>query len=450
MAIRNFWVWLHRWTGLAMAGFLIIVGVTGSLLAFMPELNHLLAPQFYPGPRAGQTLSLSALARRAEALAPAGRVTQIVIAQPGSARVSMEPRPLPLLPDYSAVYADPIVGDEFVLGVQPEPPPLGFDHLYIDPATGTELGRLDKEPPLSTGAGVMPFVDRLHFRLAMGEWGGWILGVVAAIWTLDCVNGLYLTLPASAARANRKSWWTRWKPSWLVKFSGSFYRANFDLHRAFGLWMFAVLLLFAWSSVYFNMRDIYNPVMRALSDFDAPAPMAHGKAMGAMAHKPANEPMSWERALAVGEALMTEQAHAGGFTVDWPYRLTYQETQNSFSYAVHSSRDIGLKYGRTSVAFDASTGAFRSLRVPTGAHSGNTFTTWIVEMHVANLFGLWFRIFVCALGLGIAMLSITGVYIWWKKRAARIAASASRTRVASGGRAPALPVFGRAFFDRAQ
>jgi len=443
---RTFWVWLHRWSGLVMAGFLIVVATTGSLLAFLPELNQLLAPQIYPGPRDGQVLSLAELAKRAEAAAPAARATQVVMIQPGTARVVMEPRPLPLVPDYSVIYADPATGDEFVLGVQAEPSPLGFDHLYLDPVSGAELGRLAKEPPLTSGPGVMPFVDRLHFRLALGEWGGWILGVVAVIWTLDCLNGLYLTLPASAGKPGGKSWLARWKPAWLVKVSGSFYRVNFDLHRAFGLWTFAVLMLFGWSSVYFNMRDVYTPVMRAVSDFDAPAPMALGKAAGDHKRKPARAPMSWERAQAVGESLMAEQAREAGFTIERPYRLTYQEAQNSYSYAVHSSRDIGLKYGRTSVTFDAATGVMKSLRLPTGQHSGNTFTTWIVEMHVANLFGLWFRIFVCVLGLGIAMLSVTGVYIWWKKRAARRASVGARAPLGRLTVPGVLAGFSRGFF----
>jgi uncharacterized iron-regulated membrane protein len=29
------------------------------------------------------------------------------------------------------------------------------------------------------------------------------------------------------------------------------------------------------------------------------------------------------------------------------------------------------------------------------------------------------KVFVCAMGLAIATLSATGVYIWWKKREAR-------------------------------
>jgi uncharacterized iron-regulated membrane protein len=45
---RYFWVLLHRYAGLAMAGFLIIVGLTGSLLAFFTELEQLINPHWYP------------------------------------------------------------------------------------------------------------------------------------------------------------------------------------------------------------------------------------------------------------------------------------------------------------------------------------------------------------------------------------------------------------------
>ena len=45
--MRRICLWIHRYTGLVMAGFLIIAGFTGSLLAFHDELdnvfNHQLA-----------------------------------------------------------------------------------------------------------------------------------------------------------------------------------------------------------------------------------------------------------------------------------------------------------------------------------------------------------------------------------------------------------------------
>src|SRR5208283_389698 len=73
-----------------------------------------------------------------------------------------------------------------------------------------------------------------------------------------------------------------------------------------------------------------------------------------------------------------------------------------------------------SINFDADTGALRSLNLPTGQHSGNTISAWLYALHMADVFGLPYRIFVCVLGLVIAMLSVTGVYIWWKKRKARL------------------------------
>ena len=46
----------------------------------------------------------------------------------------------------------------------------------------------------------MPFIYSLHFKLALGMTGFWIMGIVALVWTLDCFVGFYLTLPAGMQR----------------------------------------------------------------------------------------------------------------------------------------------------------------------------------------------------------------------------------------------------------
>ncbi len=51
--IRRCLVFNHRWAGLAMTAFLVLVGITGSLLAFYSELDHLVAPYLFATPRPG-------------------------------------------------------------------------------------------------------------------------------------------------------------------------------------------------------------------------------------------------------------------------------------------------------------------------------------------------------------------------------------------------------------
>ncbi|WP_018268041.1 PepSY-associated TM helix domain-containing protein [Methylosinus sp. LW4] len=385
---RAVFVLVHRWVGLSMAGFLILVGLTGALLAFLPELNHWLSPRLFPGGSAGVALDASALALRAEALVPEARVQSVFFNGMGSATIRIEARP--------------------------GAPPLEFDQLFLGEGSGEELGRRSTRG-LPDGANtILPFVYRLHYALALGEPGGWILGLVAIAWTLDCFVGFYLTLP-SPGGAHKRGFLERWKPSWLVKFRASFYRVNFDLHRAGGLWLWAALFVFAWSSVFMNMNAFYMSVTELLFDFERPIwalpapPLSHAD----------RAPLGWREAQAIGARLMDEQAQANGFTVDRQVALAAERSEGRYRYSAHSSLDIGEKYGSTSVYFDACSGALLSLDAPSGRRSGNTLTTWLMELHMANVFGPPYRIFVGLLGVFIAILSLTGVTIWWKKRRAR-------------------------------
>jgi uncharacterized iron-regulated membrane protein len=154
--IRHFFVWLHRWVGLAMAGFLVVVGLTGSLLAFLPELGHALAPQLYPGAH-GPTLEAAALARHAESLFPQARANTVYLGNPGTAHIGIE--------------------------ALPGAAPLGFNRLVLDAVTGEELGRLERGALPTALEEIMPFVYSLHYQLAMGPTGEWILGIIASLRT---------------------------------------------------------------------------------------------------------------------------------------------------------------------------------------------------------------------------------------------------------------------------
>lgn len=384
--MRKAFVWLHRWIGLSMAGFLTIVGLTGSILPFWGEINHWLTPELYPGPQQGAGMDIAALARRAESIVPEAHAASVSLAYPGSAAILMQPRE----------------------GV----PRLDFEFLHLDPVDGHERGRVTWHYLPRRQSDIMPFIYGIHMYLAAPGVGDWILGIVALMWTADCFVAFYLTLPPFAEHS-RKSFSARWKPSWTVKLKSSFYRVNFDLHRAGGLWLWAFLLIFAWSSVYFTLPTIYTGITSFLFDYVDANATPTASAVNAA------PPMSWEHAQTTGERLISAEGQKKSFVIDRPIALSYLAEEGLYEYRVHSSRDVGDNGGATAVLFDARSGEIRAFRSPSGERTGNTITTWLVALHTANVFGLPYRIFVSAFGLLAVLLSITGVYIWWNKRHAR-------------------------------
>jgi uncharacterized iron-regulated membrane protein len=174
-----------------------------------------------------------------------------------------------------------------------------------------------------------------------------------------------------------------------------------------------LLLVFAVSGFAFNLPRSYAGFLDRITDYDdiqarteLPAPLV-------------DPPVGWSRALALGQDYMAEQARVQGFTVNRPAALIYRRQLGAYFYRVHSSRDPG-RSGTTTVGIDATTGALTGVQIPTGHRTGNTLTTWIKALHTAMVFGWPWKAVVTGMGLVVAMLSVTGVLIWWRKRRARM------------------------------
>jgi len=402
---RRHWVLVHRYAGLYMAFFLAVAGLTGSLIAFSHEIQEAIDPPPKVAPQAGLPLGPFELRDRAQAIVPQGRVNWLQLyRKPDAAYVArFEAR------------TDPATGKPFAA-----PMPV----LTLDPYTGAELSRVNEPDSLwpITRHNLINVVVALHYRLAVpGSIGVWLFGAAALVWTIDCFVSVYLTFPLSLrrrasaeARPARRSWWARWKPAWLVKWPGSAYRINFDLHRAGGLWAWLMLLVLAWSSVGFNLNEqVYTPVMKAV--LQMPDPFGDLPTLDPPQAEPA---LAWRDAHAIGQRLMAEQARLHAFSVEREDALMYFADKGVFLYSVRSSRDLMDEGGGTYVLFDSRSGKFAGLIVPTGQQLGLTINSWIFVLHMAMVWGLPFKLFVCLMGLTVAMLSLTGVYLWLTKRRA--------------------------------
>lgn len=387
--IRPFWVLVHRYAGLVMAIFLIVIGLTGSLLAFFNELESALNPQFPQSNPTGMRLEPLTLIETAERIDSAISVDAVWLSEK-AATVTVSPR--------TAVE-------------------IAYDQLIFNPYT-SELLCKRQWGDLSQGLqNLMPFVYKLHYELALGEVGVWILGITALVWTLDCFVGVYLTLPP--ARTHRsavrppatKTFWQRWKPAWRIKGSASKTRISFDLHRAGGLWLWLALLVFAWSSVYMNLGDFYSAVMKSVSEYhqpwsdfpDLPEPVKQPQ-------------ITWRQAQAIAQTELNRLTREQGIMIDAPSGFWINRAKGLYVYDVRSSADIQDHGGNTRVVIDANTGEVKQVLLPTGQYAGNTVTSWLLALHTANVWGMPYKIFVCVLGLAIVMLSVTGVVIWLKKR----------------------------------
>lgn len=400
---RQFWVVAHRWAGLTLALFLAVAGFTGIFLSWIDELEVATAPhlQLAAPPSPGAVpLSTLELRRRVLARYPGARIDYIPMAveQGHSLRLYL-------------TWPDAKTG-------LPRADAPAWDDLFIDPYTGAELGRRQWGNIAQGFKNLMPFIYRLHYSLALGQWGLLAFGVAALVWVVDCFVGFYLTLPVATKVPARQGWFARWAPAWAVRWGASRYKLNFDLHRAGGLWIWPVLLVFAISSVSFNLPQVYGPVMQALGGKDNNAIY-----QSALLPSPRWTPqLSFDQAVERGKALAQgEMAHAGqrvlgeGETYIW-----YIPSTGAYVYGFTSDADISRHGGGSFVGFDGNSGALRAVQIPTGQRSANTITTWAEAIHTAHVGGMVWRIGVSVMGAMVTMLSITGIIIWMKKRSGRI------------------------------
>lgn len=419
--MRALAVVVHRYVGLVLAGFLLIAGLTGSLLVWYHELDaalnaHLMrvAP---PGTAAGND--------GAPLVDPLSLRERVRAAYPGTWANHVSFR-----------RADP--REALAFHIEPPEHPsdipmeLAVDEVFVNPYTGDILGAR-KWGDITQGlTNLMPFIYRLHYSLALGTVGTWLFGIVALLWTVDCFVGAWLTFP-SRPRAGlpTRNWWERWRPAWTVRWREGSYRLNFDLHRAGGLWPWALLLVLAWSSVAFNLHEpVYRPVMQALFELQ-PDPRPSRPPLAVPQPEPA---MGWDAAVEMARAHMATQSRALGFDVLAEDRVSYDPRKGHLRYVVVTDRDVNERNGQSSVFVDTTTGELIATVLPTGRASGDTVTSWITSLHMAQVWGLPLRVLMTVMGL-VALLSATGLVIWWKKRAGRRANAGRRMRTSLPHRA---------------
>jgi len=199
--VRRLVLKIHLWLAMIAGTFMVILGLTGSIIAFEPELDRLLHPDLSRVKQGSRILSL------------------VEIGEAVSKKYGGEPIVAYLLS------SSPNLPTEVILsrGV-----------VSVNPYTGEVLGIRTR------GQTLLGFMRALHVRLAGGDLGRNLLRWSAVAMLISLASGVYLWWPRKRVRI-RGPWWSRlfWS----------------DLHNSFGVFLLLPLLALTATGTVIGFED---------------------------------------------------------------------------------------------------------------------------------------------------------------------------------------------------
>lgn len=400
-ARRDLWTAIHRWTGLAMAVLLTIAAVTGCILSIKRPLDRTLNADLFQSRSAGPSLSPFIAVERFRAAHP----ELIVLAMPARA---FDDRNILLGVGAASGYPAPT-----------------YNQVFLDRVDGHMVGSRSSEAAWNR-RGIMEKILQLHYTLLMGDWGRWLLGIAAIVWLLSNFVGVYLTWP------RKRPYATNWTRMWKISFKGNPLRFMLDIHRASGLWLLIGISILALTSVSFNFYDeLFEPTLKALLP-PTTAPLAPSKQRPSPGSPTLTYQQAAERALTMAKS---------GDVGSWrPSTVTYAPRLNAFTVAFTDDGTVNYRrLGAIVYYIDASTGQLVRIVDPYRPGSaGTAIERSLYPLHSGQIGGTVTIVLVVAMGLATLEMSITGVYLWWKKRKGKVAAKAAKASAAAKRAAAAL------------
>lgn len=435
---RRICLWIHRYTSLGIVFFLLLAGITGSLLAFHEELDDLF----------NQRLAIVAVQDN-PALPIAALHDSVIKSYPDQTFSSM---PTTLTAGKAVVFAV----DRVRAGKGKSPTTAAaqpsFHEVYVNPYDGQIIGTRNKDE--WAWRNTMWKVFWLHRELLLGDIGRLLLGIVALIWTVNCFIGFYLTLPRrvkktrnklnekTRASTKRSSILKLWLPAWKIRTKANLFKFNYDLHQAAGLWLWGLLFIIAWSSVSFNLPMAYQPVMQAVTGYETWQQQA-AKQQSVQAKK-SNITIDNEAIKpTVGTAVLSEQQDASyavtkvnsiatlgemakqasaehGVAVQQLLGMRWVSEEQQWQLRFQTNKDVGTHGGASSLTVDAKTGEVVRVNFGYQAAFGNKVDQWLTTLHMGHLGqGVWhllYQLLLVITGLAVALLGLTGTYLWLKGR----------------------------------
>ncbi|MES2251730.1 MAG: PepSY-associated TM helix domain-containing protein [Pseudomonadota bacterium] len=369
--LRRYWLKLHRWIGLTLGPLLALTALLGAVLVVALPLDRAGHPEFFTARSGSNTASTPLEPLRQRLLAEFGPDTNFTLRPP------RQP------------------GD--TLWVLVRGPWDGT--LYLDPATGAEQGRR------GTHEGAYNLLFELHSSLLLEDTGKGILAIAALAYLFLLVTGVVLWWPA------------RWPPSLRIVLDRGLLRGLFDLHRTGGAVLGLLIAVSVFTGAYMAWRPLGGFISTALGQTPAKAPgVPKGTATGP--RLPLDDLVARAQAVFPGQPIGYVQVPGRS---DRPLRVRFRLADDPHPNGIGS------------VWVHPVTGELLGVRRWQDMDTGNGAVVVIYPLHTGVLGGVVHQAVTALLGLALAGLGLSGVWLWWRRRAV---AAAARSQALSRGTAP--------------
>lgn len=343
---------LHLYLALATAAFVILLGLTGSIMAFEPEIDRLIHRKIsyvQPGAKAMSLEEVSAVVRKAF---PGEQIEEYLPSVSPNLSYQI------VLENSGAVYVNQYTGQ--ILGVRP--------------------ARIE----------FLNYVHQIHLRLAwesesQSDPGKKIMSWAGVAMLLLLLSGVYLWWPAKRAWISKGASGRRW---W------------FDLHNTVGIVCFVFLLVLTITGIVIGFERQSVPLLYKLTG-SQPAQMPRSFPPP----PPGGQPISVDRVMEIAR-----QALPGAT----PFMIMDLGPKRPLLVASRYPEDR-TPGGRCRVLVDQYTGKVLYVLGSRTAPAGERVRNLNRAIHTGDVFGIPSKIVMSIASLMLVLQAASGVVMWWKR-----------------------------------
>jgi uncharacterized iron-regulated membrane protein len=357
--VRKLLLRIHLWLGVAAGVFLIVLGLTGSIIAFEGDIDHWLHPgNWYVSGNRG--MPEGALIAAVELRVAPARVGAVEIPQQHNLAQRMS------LTDGTSV--------------------------TVNPYTGAILSRLKR--PTATDR-VLGDIHQLHLRLAFNGRAAW----APAGKVIVSYAGLILCILAPTGVLL----WFRTKRASVKWQQASWFRRCFDLHLAIGIWAGFFLFVAGFTGILIGFESGEKAIYTAThSERPKFGPRAQS------VPQPGANPIGVDRAIEIARAALPAGA------VDMIFLPV--NSKAAYDVVVRVPEETSGS-AHSDAVIDQYTGAVLQSRNFLTDSQGYRWIRFNRAIHTGDAGGLFGHIVMSLTSLALAAMVVTGFVIWLKKLA---------------------------------